>query len=975
MFLIQEIKLKFHQKNELKRLFIKNNFKSLVCFFTLLLLFFSSPFHVKAANFSIKTGYYVGNGATQSISGVGFQPDAVIIKSSTNAGSGLFKTSVMDPVETAFFSASADDISGIFTLDTDGFSLTNNVNVNSENVIYYWVAFGGSDCTSTGTFCVGNYTGNTNSTQDIITGFGPAAVIVSGDSLVAANFRTASMPSNNGEYFTTTRSDTTGRLFTTLNIDGFTVGNRNNANNTQYHYLAFKAVTGVMAEGTYTGNGVDNTSITGFGSGSTPNFAFVKNTNRQQPLMSFSQAFGDSSSYMSTQTANVVNGIQLLQDDGIQIGNLTLVNQSGRTHYWVGFGGAVSDTASGTFRMDTGSYSGNGSTLDVTGLLFAPDLVIIKDNAANQSVYRTRMMKGDSTAYFASATANFTTGITSLNSDGFSIGGSAVVNTNGNTYHWQAFGNAWNPFNHVGSNEFAIGSYYGNGIDNRDIFSVPFQPSLITIKRDGATAGIFRTSNISGDLSAFFTATAETANNIQVINSDGFNIGTSANVNTSASNYNWFAFKNGANFTNNSYTGNGTSQNITTVGFQPDLVWSKRTTAVRGAFRPSSLTGNNTQLFLNVTNITNAITAFISNGFTINNAAEVNTSGGIYRYAAWRKPTTITVGTTGTQVPNLNLSTNNNYIGGAFTLIADTGTVNITMIKINETGTVVAKDNLSNLDLYYETSGTCVYDGTETLFGTSATFNNSEQATVTGSMSVGTSQVCVYAVLDVGSGASASQTIELEISNASNLTHSNGFVHSSSWPKAIAGTTTLQAGTVLLVDIVDINGDPVTSPSLSMSNANLAFNFQTSSGTFGNSNQKVRVTNDTATPSWTLSIASSGGSTSLWTAGTNFFDFNDPTSSAGDGPDSDTFGGRMTFDPSGGTINPKGGCNNTGLTLGSSASFSEGIIDSVTLLNASALAQTGCFWDLTGVNVTQTIPKEQPIGSYSINMTLTITAI
>ena len=70
--------------------------------------------------------------------------------------------------------------------------------------------------------------------------------------------------------------------------------------------------------------------------------------------------------------------------------------------------------------------------------------VIIKDNAANYQVFRTSMMKGDSTAYMSNAVANFANGITSLNAAGFSVGNSGIVNTNTNVYHYQAFGNAWN---------------------------------------------------------------------------------------------------------------------------------------------------------------------------------------------------------------------------------------------------------------------------------------------------------------------------------------------------------------------------------------------------------------------------------------------------------------------------------------------------------------------------------------------------
>lgn len=103
------------------------------------------------------------------------------------------------------------------------------------------------------------------------------------------------------------------------------------------------------------------------------------------------------------------------------------------------------------------------------------------------------------------------------------------------------------------------------------------------------------------------------------------------------------------------------------------------------------------------------------------------------------------------------------------------------------------------------------------------------------------------------------------------------------------------------------------------------------------------------------------------------YDFNDPTANAGDGVDGDTLGGRMSLNASVGTLG--GTCTATGVTKGSSASFSEAGIDSITLLTAGATADTGCYWDFTGIDISQTIPGEKPTGTYSINMTMTATAI
>jgi hypothetical protein len=181
---------------------------------------------------------------------------------------------------------------------------------------------------------------------------------------------------------------------------------------------------------------------------------------------------------------------------------------------------------------------------------------------------------------------------------------------------------------------------------------------------------------------------------------------------------------------------------------------------------------------------------------------------------------------------------------------------------------------------------------------------------------------------------------------------------------------------VLDVDIVDSGGSSVGSPSVGMGDISFSFSDQSSSGTLGVTDERIRVTNTTANPQWTLSIAASDGSGALWDFGSSYyFDYNDPTADAGDGGDADVYGGQMTIDPSGATITPEGGCASTGLSLGSSASFEEGVVSSITLLTADATADTSCYWDLFSFAISQTIPAEQTAGSsYLIDMIMTVTA-
>jgi len=160
---------------------------------------------------------------------------------------------------------------------------------------------------------------------------------------------------------------------------------------------------------------------------------------------------------------------------------------------------------------------------------------------------------------------------------------------------------------------------------------------------------------------------------------------------------------------------------------------------------------------------------------------------------------TITVGTTGNQVSSMNIPSTNQYVGGAFTISRNIGSADVTQIVITDTGTVNANLNLSNAVLFYKQETTCSTsiptDATQ-YNATGAGFNASEKATTTGTMTVGTAQVCVYVRLDVGSGASADQTIEIEISNSSTEVIVSAGTVSPTTQVAIAGTTTLQVPVV-----------------------------------------------------------------------------------------------------------------------------------------------------------------------------------
>jgi len=86
------------------------------------------------------------------------------------------------------------------------------------------------------------------------------------------------------------------------------------------------------------------------------------------------------------------------------------------------------------------------------------------------------------------------------------------------------------------------------------------------------------------------------------------------------------------------YTGNGSTQSITGVGFQPDLVWIKRRNIATNHNIFDSIRGANVKLYPNLTNAeytdTNALTSFDSDGFSLGADGEGGSASGS-TYVSW----------------------------------------------------------------------------------------------------------------------------------------------------------------------------------------------------------------------------------------------------------------------------------------------------------------------------------------------------
>ena len=130
-----------------------------------------------AAQTLTATGSYVGNGAgTNSITGVGFQPDLVIIKGDLNQPT-YFRTATMANNSSKSLGSAASAASNrIRSFLADGFELGHEIEVNELGETYYWIALKADPLDMA--FCV--YGGDATDDRPITgSGFAPDVVLVS----------------------------------------------------------------------------------------------------------------------------------------------------------------------------------------------------------------------------------------------------------------------------------------------------------------------------------------------------------------------------------------------------------------------------------------------------------------------------------------------------------------------------------------------------------------------------------------------------------------------------------------------------------------------------------------------------------------------------------------------------------------------------------------------------------------------------
>ena len=249
------------------------------------------------------TVLYTGNGSTQSITGVGFQPDWVWIKGrSVAAGSNLSDSvrGVNKPLQTASTAAEETLTTCVTAFDSDGFSLGSNGNVNTNSgtfVAWNWLAGGSASSNSNGSI-TSSVSANTTAGFSIVSYTGTGSVATVGHGLgVAPKFIIVKTRSLSGEAWPVDSRAASGILYlnetsaegsygdsspfpsTAPTTTVFSIGTPNNTNGSGATYIAycFADVKGYSKFGIYIGN--NNASGPFIYTGFRPAWVLVKRAN------------------------------------------------------------------------------------------------------------------------------------------------------------------------------------------------------------------------------------------------------------------------------------------------------------------------------------------------------------------------------------------------------------------------------------------------------------------------------------------------------------------------------------------------------------------------------------------------------------------------------------------------------------------------------------------------------------------------
>jgi len=305
------------------------------------------------------TKLYTGNGGTQSITGLDFQPDWVAIKDRGATNSFMTFDAVRGATKLLNWNtnnAESTQTPTLTSFNSDGFSIGNNTALNTNNnnlVAWNWKE------TATAGFDIVSYTGNgSNRTISHSLSAVPKMMIIKNRTATSGDrdWSVYHQALGNGSFCllnTDDAKDDSSGFFnnTTPTSSVFTVGTntRVNANSDTFIAYLFAEKQGYSKFGSYTGNG--NSGVNGpfINTGFKPAFVILKESTNAQSWMLYDNkrlGYNDGEKYFiaNTDAAETINSdyhIDFLSN-GIKIlGNTNDINRNNGNYIYMCFGQSI----------------------------------------------------------------------------------------------------------------------------------------------------------------------------------------------------------------------------------------------------------------------------------------------------------------------------------------------------------------------------------------------------------------------------------------------------------------------------------------------------------------------------------------------------------------------------------------------------------------------------------------------------------
>ena len=309
----------------------------------------------------------------------------------------------------------------------------------------------------------------------------------------------------------------------------------------------------------------------------------------------------------------------------------------------------------------TVTYTGNSSTQSITGLGFQPDFVWIKSTSGNTySHVLTDSTRGTNSQIYSndsSAATTFVSNVTSFDADGFSLGSATDSNASGANYlayGWKANGGTTSSntdgsiTSTVQANTnlgFSIVKYTGTASNATVGHGLSSAPEYVIIKNYSGNYSWVTGSSLLNDPLAYsdlntnkWSRSGSPWNSTQPTSSV-FSIGTYVALNGSGQNMIAYCFHSVSGYSKmGTYTGTGSSNSITGLGFQPSWVMIKCTDVAGEDWPIFSTALPNNYVVANTGATAQSFTfSFDSDGFTVPaSSGMTNGSGQNYIYMAFK---------------------------------------------------------------------------------------------------------------------------------------------------------------------------------------------------------------------------------------------------------------------------------------------------------------------------------------------------